>query len=76
MPEHTMTTTPDAALTSPVGDPDRKPRAEPVSRDEHAASLSYEHVHRIEITLTLLTGIVGRIRKPGGATAALDRRCT
>ena len=33
------------------------------SATERSGTLRYEHVHRIEITLTLLTGLVGRVRK-------------
>jgi hypothetical protein len=36
---------------------------ESTSGNQHAGSLKYEHVHRIEITITLLTGIVSRGRK-------------
>jgi hypothetical protein len=34
-----------------------------LSATERSGTLRYEHVHRIEITLTLLTGLVGRVRK-------------
>jgi hypothetical protein len=37
--------------------------AGPVAANEHAGSLRYEHVHRIEITISLLAGLAGRVRK-------------
>jgi hypothetical protein len=65
MPEHTTTTIPDTALMSPARETNSESPANPMSENQHSASLKYEHVHRIEITFTLLTGIVGRIRKQG-----------
>ena len=41
----------------------RKTPATPVPSNQHSGSLKYEHVHRIEITITLLAGIVGGPRR-------------
>jgi hypothetical protein len=38
--------------------------AKPVASNEHSGSLRYEHVHRVEITISLLAGIAGRVQKP------------
>jgi hypothetical protein len=41
----------------------RRSKTKPHSANERAGSLKYEHVHRIEITISLLAGIAGRVPK-------------
>jgi hypothetical protein len=41
----------------------RRSAAKPAPGNEHSGSLRYEHVHRIEITISLLAGGAGRVRK-------------
>jgi hypothetical protein len=45
-----------------------------LSATERSGTLRYEHVHRIEITLTLLSGLVGRVRKQVSSSDGLALR--
>jgi len=69
MSEPTPTTPKPGRLASSLGrlfEPIRAGRrsaATPVAASEHSGSLRYEHVHRIEITISLLAGSAGRGRR-------------